>query len=251
MKISAFLTVHNEEARLPSCLEALKFVDEIVVVLDRCTDRSKEIAMSFGAVCVEGAWPLEGPRRQAAVDACQHPWLLEVDADEHVPSELASTLHGLVAITHFTHFPIGIDNYIGETCVRYGWGAYFGVQSRVSLFKRGAKRWGDQRVHPKVTFEGPQGPCLRPGYAHYVDDNISDMIHRFDRYTTARAQDLRSHGVPETLGHNVRRIFSRFLKCYIRGKGYKEGGYGLLVCVFAAIYPLISYLKATLEPGEK
>ena len=250
MKISAFVTVHNEQARLPGCLEALHFADEVVVLLDRCTDQSKKIALQYGAVCVEGTWPLEGPRRQAAVDACTHSWLLEVDADEHIPAELAITLHDLVATTRYTHFPIGIDNYIGQRLVRYGWGAYFGVQSRVSLFKRGAKRWGDQRVHPKVTFEGQRGPCLRPGFAHYVDDNISDMIHRFDRYTEARARDLRDQGIPETLGHNVRRIFSRFFKCYIRGKGYKEGGYGLLVCLFAGLYPLISYLKATLESED-
>ena len=250
MKISAFVVAHNEEARLDGCLQALGFADEIVVVLDRCTDQSKAIAEKYGARCVEGAWPLEGPRRQAAVDACSHPWLLDVDADERVPAELAATLHDLVATTSYTHFPVGIDNYIGQTLVRYGWGAYFGVQSRVSLFKRGAKRWGDQRVHPRVTFEGPRGPCLRPAYRHNVDDNISDMIHRFDRYTTARAQDLRSQGVPETLGHNVRRLFSRFFKCYVRGKGYKEGGYGLLVCLFAGLYPIVSYLKATLEPED-
>jgi len=83
---------------------------------------------------------------------------------------------------------------------------------------------------------------------HYVDRNISDMIKRLDNYSSARAKDLRDAG--ETWGstaNNVRRLFSRFIKCYILRKGYREGGYGLLIALFAGLYPLISHLKAKLE----
>jgi hypothetical protein len=30
-------------------------------------------------------------------------------------------------------------------------------------------------------------------------------------------------------------------------KGYREGGYGFLIALFAAMYPLMSHLKAKLE----
>ncbi len=55
MKLSALVVAHNEEKRLPSCLEHLRFADELVVVVDKTTDRTKEIAQSFGAVIVEGS----------------------------------------------------------------------------------------------------------------------------------------------------------------------------------------------------
>ena len=45
--LSAVVVVHNEEAQLAECLKTLNFCDEIVVVLDRCTDKSKEIARLF------------------------------------------------------------------------------------------------------------------------------------------------------------------------------------------------------------
>ena len=83
---------------------------------------------------------------------------------------------------------------------------------------------------------------------HYVDRNISDMIRRLDNYSSAKAKDLRDAG--ETWGStasNVRRLFSRFFKCYVMRKGYREGGYGLLIALFAGLYPLISHLKAKLE----
>jgi len=45
----------------------------------------------------------------------------------------------------------------------------------------------------------------------------------------------------------VRRIFSRFYKCYVGRKGYREGHYGFLIALFAGLYPILSYLKAHLE----
>ena len=36
---------------------------------------------------------------------------------------------------------------------------------------------------------------------------------------------------------NLRRLVSRFFKCYVSRKGYREGGYGLLIALFAGLYP--------------
>jgi hypothetical protein len=82
---------------------------------------------------------------------------------------------------------------------------------------------------------------------HYVDKNISDMLRRLDRYTTARAADLRDNGDIGNLGANIRRIFSRFWKCYISRRGYREGAYGFLIALMASLYPILSYLKARYE----
>ena len=45
---------------------------------------------------------------------------------------------------------------------------------------------------------------------HFVDRDISDMIRRLDRYTTARALDLRDLGDIGLAFHKYRRIASRF-----------------------------------------
>jgi len=73
------------------------------------------------------------------------------------------------------------------------------------------------------------------------------MIRRLDRYSTMRARDLRDSGDIGTLVGNLRRLFSRFLKCYLGRRGYREGGYGLLIALFAGLYPLLSHLKARYE----
>ncbi len=247
MKLSALVVVHNEEDRLAACLEKLGFADEIVVVLDKCTDASKTIARRFTDRLIEGSWELEGPRRNTGIEFCRGEWVLEVDADEHVPAELAAEVGRTIAQTPFAYHILLVDNWIGRRLVRYGWGASFGKAAYAGLFRKDAKRWGNERVHPKLTLIGTKGPALTHHIQHYVDRNISDMIRRFDAYTTARAKDLRDSGNVGSGLNNVRRIFSRFWRCYVRAKGWKEGGHGFLISLLAALYPFVSYLKAKHE----
>jgi glycosyltransferase involved in cell wall biosynthesis len=246
--LSALVVIHNEEARLADCLERLRFADEIVVVLDRCTDRSAEIARRYASRMVEGAWELEAGRRNTGIEACRGDWILEVDADERVSPELAAEIRAVVATSTYDRHLIPVDNYIGTRLVRYGWGGSFGKGAYHGLFRKGVKRFGAGRVHPQLHLSGRPGPTLAHPLAHLVDRNISDMIRRLDHYTTAHAQDLREHGDPDPTRTYVRRAFTRIYKCYIRRKGYREGGWGLLIAIFAGLYPLLSHLKAKLEP---
>lgn len=245
--LSAVVSIHNEEAKLAACLESLGFADEVVVVLDRCTDSSEEIARAHGAVIHHGAWELEGDRRNAAIAICSCDWILEVDADEHVPPELAQEIRETVTNTKFDWHEIPVDNYIGDKLVRHGWGASYGKAAYPGLFKKNTKIWGRQRVHPRLIWSGKKGPMLKQRLNHHVDRGVSDMIKRLDNYTNARAKDLRDEGNPGSYAGNIRRIFSRFFKCYVSRKGYKEGGYGFLIALFAGLYPIISYIKARHE----
>jgi len=247
--VSALVVIHNEERQLADCLDGLTFADEIVAVLDRCTDGSRGIAAGFGAKLLEGAWSLEGDRRNAGIEACAGPWILEVDADERVSPDLAREIRDLTSTSNSDWHDVPIDNYIGDRLVRYGWGASFGRGAHAALFRKGAKSWGPERVHPKLTFSGTRGIRLRSPIRHFVDRDISGLIRKLDSYSTAHAQDLRESGDIGTFGHNVRRIFSRFYKCYVARRGYREGPYGFLIALLAGLYPVLSYLKARLEAG--
>ena len=244
--LSVLVVAHNEAAQLADCLEALVFADELVVVLDKCTDGSKAIAEGFGAHLVEGAWEIEGHRRNAGLDACRGGWVLEVDADERASEALGAEIKAAIQGLGSGYFLLPFDNYIGGRLVRYGWGGSWGVSAAPRLSARGAKRWGEQRIHPSLTLNGPRR-WLKTPIRHNVDKNISDMLQRLDRYTTARAADLRASGDIGGLGGNIRRMFSRFGKCYLSRKGYREGAYGFLIALMAGLYPILSHLKARLE----
>lgn len=246
-RLSAVISAHDEEARLAACLEHLDFADEIVVLLDRCTDGTERIAARFTEHVHSGAWDKEGDRRNAAIDACSGDWIVEVDADEHVPEALAREIAETIATSPYDWHEIPVHNFIGDRLVRHGWGASFGKAAYPGLFRKGVKRWGLQRVHPRLEWSGQKGPMLKNAVLHYVDRDISDMIRRLDSYSTARAKDLREAGEIGSLVNNVRRFHSRFLKCYVGRKGYREGGIGLLIAILAGLYPLISHIKARAE----
>lgn len=247
--ISALVVVHNEEKQLSRCLEGLQFADDIVVVLDRCTDGSSDIAARFGGKLLVGEWVLEGDRRNAGIAACPGPWILEVDADERISSELAQEIRNLIGSSSADWHDVPVYNYVGKRLIRYGWGASIGRGAHAALFRKGTKRWGRERVHPKLTFEGTKGDRLVSPISHYVDRDISGLIRKLDSYSTAHAQDLRDSGDIGSFAHNVRRIFSRFYKCYVARKGFREGPYGFLIALLAGLYPILSYLKARLETG--
>jgi glycosyltransferase involved in cell wall biosynthesis len=247
--LSAVVVAHNEEAQLAACLERLRFADEVVVVLDRSTDRSAEIARGFGARIIEGGWELEGPRRNAGLDQCRSDWIIEIDADERVPPALAQEIRGAIAQGGSDIFLVPMANHIGAHRVRYGWGAYNGVAAKPILFRRGAKRWGTGRVHPRIDMTGPRG-TLSATLDHYVDRDIGDMFQRLNRYTDLAALDAIDAGEMPAMGHSIRRVFSRFWKSYVARKGHREGAYGLALATFSGLYPLLIYIKVATAKSE-
>ena len=243
-RLSALVVVHNEEDRIADCLDCLAFADEIVMVLDDCSDGTKIIAARYTCRMVEGSWELEGDRRNAGFAACKGDWVVEVDADERVSTDLAVEIRKVITTSTADWHLIPVDNYVGDRLVRYGWGASFGRSAFPGLTRKGVKRVGAQRVHPPLSLDGKQGAALKHRLQHFVDRDISDMLKRLDSYSKARALDLRDSGDFGSFGANVRRIFSRFWKCYVGRRGYREGEIGFLVALLAGLFPILSYLKA-------
>jgi glycosyltransferase involved in cell wall biosynthesis len=241
--LSALVVARNEEHHLPGCLEALGFVDEIVVVLDRSTDRSREIALRYGARVIEGAWEIEGDRRNDGIAACRGRWILEIDADERVTAALAAEIRRVLPTAPPGYFAVRYDNHIGKRLVTHGWGAYNGVSQKSCLFAKGAKTWGRQRVHPKIEMIGERR-LLEGRIDHYVDDSLADTFDRLNRYTTLAAREARASGELPRLLPALRRLPARFFKSYVLRQGYREGAYGLALALFSALYPLLTYIKA-------
>jgi glycosyltransferase involved in cell wall biosynthesis len=241
-RLSALVVARNEEARLGPCLDSVSFADEIVVVLDRTTDGSAAIAAQHGARIVEGAWEIEGGRRNAGIAACRGDWILEVDCDERVPPALAAEIGAVIAGAADGYFLVPMANHIGDRLVRHGWGAYNGVAAKASLFHRSAKTWGAGRVHPKIELRGPRR-VLAQRMDHFVYRDVSDMIRRLDRYTDLAADDAVEQGVQPRLRPALRRLFSRAWKSYVARRGYREGAWGVALATMSALYPLLIYLK--------
>ena len=246
IKISALVIAHNEEKKLASCLKNLIYADEIVVVLDKTNDRSNIIARKYGAKIYRGNWYVEANRRNFGIKKCSGDWILEIDADEHVPKGMFSEIRKKIKNTEPGYFLIPFDNYIGKRMIRYGWGASWGVSAAPRLHFKGCKTWEKkQLIHPSISLKGKK-MWLKSRIKHYVDEDINDMILRLIKYTDLKAIDLAKNN--KKLPHfliTIRRGVTRFFKCFISRKGYKEGRWGFIIAVMASLYIILSYMKAT------
>lgn len=248
--LSIYIAAHNEAKNLRDILPQLVFADEVIVLLDKCTDESASVVESCHhshkhVRSVKGSWDLEADRRNAALDICRGDWILELDADERVSKELAVEIREIIRNSVHQLHCIPYDNYIGDRLVKYGWGAYMGVSQKIALFQKGAKRYkGTRPIHADLDVHGDFGKTLETPVTHLMDADFSDTLRRFDRYTALRAQELNDENITESFGKNFTRIFSRFYKSYVRRHGYREGALGFVIGMLAGLYPMVSWVRA-------
>ena len=247
--ISALVIVHNEELILDECLKRLDWADEICVVLDKCTDRSKEIALSYNARILEGSWEKDGSRHDVGFDFCRTEWIFEVDSDEWITGELAKEVRATINAAEYDVYDVKVDNYVGGRHIVHGWGGgALGKDSCNALFRKGLKRWGPQRAHPHITVAGTVCPeCLKNPIIHNIFADISAIIRCVDRYSTYRAKDLVRNNEVGSLANAARKFLSRFWKIYVKRRAWKEKELGFVLAFCAGLYPLISHIKAIYE----
>ena len=88
--VSVVIPAHNEQTTLPRCLAALREQQsahefEVIVVDSASTDRTQQVARSFGARVIRLEEPGVGRARQAGFEAARGEIILSTDADA-VPS---------------------------------------------------------------------------------------------------------------------------------------------------------------------
>jgi len=245
VKLSALVCAHNDEARLADCLRRLDFCDEIVVVADRCTDRSQEIARQSGARVIDGIFPLESQRKAAGVAACLGEWILEIEVDERVEPALAyeirAAIHGRPG---GDWFDLPVQNFVGKTLVRRGWGAGLADTMAPKLYRRRIKRWKTRRVNPAVILDGRFAGELETPLTRLADPDVGHLIARLDRQTALRAQDIADTGDGGDLVSDVLMGVGRFWTCYVWRQGLRERELGFLIAAMAGLDAVLAGYRA-------
>ena len=97
-KLSVVLATRNEEDNIRLCLDSVKDIaDEIIVVDEQSTDKTREIAKKYGAKVIEVKHePIFHKTKQRAIDATGGDWILQLDADERLSPELAKEIVGVI-----------------------------------------------------------------------------------------------------------------------------------------------------------
>src|SRR5580698_3820787 len=97
MRLSVVVITFNEEASLGRTLASVQALvadgkGEIIVVDSGSTDRTVEIAKSFGAKVFVEEWKGYAAQKNSAIDKANGDWILSLDADEEVSGGLTKEI---------------------------------------------------------------------------------------------------------------------------------------------------------------
>ncbi|MBS1703900.1 MAG: tetratricopeptide repeat protein [Armatimonadetes bacterium] len=148
IRISACLIAKNEEKVLAKCLDSLKsIVDEIVVVDTGSTDRTVDIAQSYGAIIGEFPWINDfSAARNHALSLATGEWALWIDADEQLDATCATEFPKGIVRPHLGGYSIEIVNYLDDS----GTTTEF-VHNPTRLFRRIEGVHFTEPIHEQIT----------------------------------------------------------------------------------------------------
>ncbi len=252
--LSVAIVTHNEEANLARTLASVArtlasvaWTEEIVVVDSFSTDRTVEIAQSFGAIVLQREWPGFAAQKNFALDQCTGDWLLSLDADEELSSELQAELRALLG----SH-PSADAFYLKRRNLFLGrWMKHGGLypDAKLRLFRRKLDlRFTERPVHEVIHTTG-RTATLAGDLIHHAYPTLSNYIEHMDRYSTLGAALLAGRGrtsrtLPAFLANVALLPALTFLKNYILRLGLLDGREGLLLHFYQAVYTSWKYAKA-------
>ena len=241
VKLTVAVMAKNEEKRLPSCLDTVRWADEIVILDDESTDGTVRVAESYGARCVKRKMDIEGRHRNFLYALATNEWVLSLDADEQVTPELAAEIQNIVRANDaaYAGYSIPMRIFIGKRWIQ---GAGYYPSARLKLFRRDKFKYEEAGVHPRVFLDGKCGR-LQGELLHYSFRDFSHFMAKFNRETDLEAQKWVQDGRRMSFGRAFYKATDRFFRAYITKKGYRDGFLGFIFSCFSSWYQLLTYAK--------
>ena len=246
--LSVAIVTLNEEETLARTLASVAWAEEIVVVDSGSTDRTAEIARSFGARVIEREWPGFAAQKNFAIAQCSGTWVLSLDADEELTPELQQEIKRLLASNPpLDAYYLKRRNYFLGRWIKHG-GFY--PDAKLRLFRRtdGTPMFGERAVHETIAFDG-NASTLDYDLIHHAYPTLETYIEHMDRYSTLGSELLVTAGkVSRSLPAFVCNVFLvpqlTFIWNYIFRLGFLDGCEGLLLHLYHATYTSWKYAKA-------
>ena len=239
LPLSLVLITKNEEARIERCLRSVPFAADVVVLDSGSTDGTAQKARALGARVFEEEWRGFGPQRRRAVELALHDWVLCLDADEALSSELADEI-----TRRFESFDVEtayrfprLSFHLGRWIRHGGWHPDW----QLRLFHRSSAQWSSAPIHEKV--EAAKIESLRGVLQHWVFENLSHQVMTNDRYSTLQAQELYDRGVRSSLWRMLIKPKVKFWECYLLKGGFLDGRAGFIIAVGAAYSVFLKWTK--------
>ncbi len=237
--LSAVVITLNEATRIESCLRALAFCDDIVVVDSGSQDDTCALATALGARVVQQAWLGFGPQKQFAVEQARHDWVLCVDADEQVSPALAQAIVAALQAPQAQAYRFARCNRFLGRWLRHGEGY---PDWSLRLFDRRHGRWSADSVHEKVEVQG-RVDTLAGDLLHESQESIARYLQKQNRYTDLQAAALQARGRRFSAAKMIFSPLFRFVRFYLLRSGWRDGRAGLIHILIGCQNSFFKYAK--------
>lgn len=258
MSISVLILTFNEEINIGTCLESVRWSDDVLVLDSFSTDRTVEVVREHGVRVVQRRFDNYAAQRNFGLQQqFSNPWVLMLDADEIVPQELRTEMLAACAAP-----PPGValfrmrrrDHLFGRWIKgSSGYPTWFGRLARVGRVR--VERPINEEYHADGDLADLNGHL-----DHYpFNKGLSAWVAKHDRYASMEAElraggtaadlqwrhllqrdaDLRRRAL-KALAYRVPfRPLLMFMALYLLRGGLFEGRAGLTFCVLRAWYEFL------------
>lgn len=239
-KLSAFVITHNRAALLETCLRAVSFADELIVIDKSSTDGSAAVAARHASRVEIVPWsPTVEETRAFALSLCRHERILFLDDDEILSPETgpytrderiwaAADIHGIP----LRHYILGVHDER----------AYYWPERHHRLFRKGAVEFLST-VHGGVAPQSDRiaavpvesGVCIH----HLSHTDVASWIERTNRYTSRPNRACVTGGEEDLIRFSHDRI-DHWMK---QTTPSPPDAYPAAVAMLRAIYDMVDRLK--------
>jgi glycosyltransferase involved in cell wall biosynthesis len=247
VKISVALITLNEETNLARTLQSVQPLvrnghGEIIVVDSGSTDRTLQIAHSFGAKIFSEPWKGFAAQKNSAMGKAAGEWVLQLDADEALEAELAEEINrALGQGGDLVGYWLPRKNFFLGRWIKHG-GFY--PDPKLRLIRRGTGKFEEYGAHPTIKVSGPTGR-LKHALIHDAYPTLRGYIDHMNSYSSSGAEVAVAKG---NKAFNLLNIVVRpkltFFYNYILRLGFLDGREGFLLHHYHAVYVSWKYAKA-------
>jgi len=237
--LSVVIITLNEEKKIRDCLESVKWADEIIVA-DSCSqDRTVEIANEYTSKVYQHEFLGDGLMKNFGIEKAIGDWILVIDADERVTSELQEEIRRTLANPRASGYYIRRKSYFANVWIKHcGWWPDYVLR----LFQGDCGCYSDRLVHSVVEVDGPTAKLKNP-IEHYPFSTVGDLMRKADQYSTLGAQVMVAEGKSSSSCHALTHSAFAFLKTYFLRMGILDGWIGLAIAYSNAVGVFYRYMK--------
>lgn len=237
--ISAVVITLNEEENIERCLKSVRsWVDEIVIIDSGSTDDTLKIADKYRAKVYKRNFDNFSSQRNYGISKAKSDWILSLDADEEIPSELAAEIEKAVAEDLYDAYMIPRRNIIfGKEIKHTRWSP----DKHIWLFRKKNGKFTNS-IHEEVKVKGKVGE-IKNAKIHHSHKNVHEFIKMLNTYTDLEADAIVRRGAKFSYFNLFYYPARSFIGRYFLKQGFRDGWRGFVLSYLRAMYQFTTWIK--------